>query len=654
MAEIIWDVEYLLRTSKGARGSRVYRVAISTIYELVRAQAQRTPEGTAILAPGRDSLTFARLHQQVQDVIARLNDLGVGRNDRVAVVLPNGPEAAVAFVSFACGATFAPLNPAYQASELEFYLSDLKARALIIGEGLDSPAEEVARGYGIPVTKLQAITDGPAGLFRLCGSSEPLDAPPGPAEADDVALVLHTSGTTSRPKMVPLTHRNLCESASNIQRSLQISPEDCCLNVMPLFHIHGLMAATLSSLAAGASVVCTPGFYAPEFLEWLAAFRPTWYTAVPTMHQAILRRNSDSREIISEVSLRFVRSSSAPLPPQVMSELERVFRAPVIEAYGMTEASHQIASNPLPPGHRKPGSVGPPAGPEVAIMAEESDEMLAAGKTGEIVMRGPSVTRGYANNQEANARAFVDGWLRTGDQGYVDTDGYLHLTGSLKEIINRGGEKISPREVDLVLLDHPAVKQAVAFPIPDRNLGEDVAAAVVLSDPAVTEKELRQFVSSRLASFKVPRRVVILEDIPKGPTGKIQRVGLADRLGLSDAASSSAASGSIEFVAPRTDVEEFLTRLWQDVLGLPAVSVYQRFLDSGGDSMLAARLVARIRQMLSIELTLLDFFDAPTIAQQAEIVEDLVLLEIEQMSEAEAQRSLRAETGEGKIDEQGH
>ena len=618
---------------------------MTTITHLLESQTECTPNAVALLAPERAPLTYKRLAEQVATVVTCLNDLGIGRHDRVAIVLPNGPEMAVAFLAIASAATSAPLNPAYQASEFDFYLSDLEAKALVVLGGDDSPARAAAHARGIPIVELIPSTDGPAGLFMLVGKAGPLRAPGGIAQADDVALMLHTSGTTSRPKMVPLTQRNLCASAESIRQTLQLAPGDRCLNVMPLFHIHGLVAALLASLSAGASVVCTPGFYAPQFYSWLEAFQPTWYTAVPTMHQAILSRAAANGEVIAGSRLRLVRSSSASLPPQVMAALEHTFNAPVIEAYGMTEASHQMASNPLPPAVRKPGSVGLAAGPEVGIMAEDRAELLPAGEVGEIVIRGPNVMGGYANNPAANARAFTRGWFQTGDQGYMDEDGYLYITGRLKEIINRGGEKISPREVDEVLLQHPAVAQAVAFALPDVGLGEDVAAAVVLKGTGITEKELRLFASLRLAPFKVPRRIVIVEEIPKGPTGKIQRIGLAERLGVTAQADVLAAAPGT-FVPPGTEVEKLLAQMWCEVLGLTEVSVQARFLDLGGDSILATKLVARLRDTLHIDLTLLDFFDAPTVAEQAVIVEGMLLDEVEALSDEEADRLAAEETGQ--------
>jgi acyl-CoA synthetase (AMP-forming)/AMP-acid ligase II len=493
----------------------------------------RGAEGAcALAAPGRAALNYSRLRRQLAETVRSLNGRGVGRDDTVAIVLSNGPEMASAFVSIGAGATTAPLNPAYTADEFRFYLQDLAARLLVVEAGSQSPAVAVARELGVAIAELVVTADAPAGVFELRGAPGPPPPRPGFAEADDTALVLHTSGTTSRPKLVPLTHRNVCASAAHIATTLALAPADRCLNVMPLFHIHGLIAATLASLHAGASVWCSPGFNALQFFAWLAEARPTWYTAVPTMHQAILGRAARNRDVLAGIPLRFLRSSSASLPPQVMTELEATFGVPLIESYGMTEAAHQMTSNPLPPRARYAGCVGVAAGPEVAIM-DDTGRLLPAGETGEVVIRGPNVTPGYRNNREANAAAFTNGWFRTGDQGVLDPDGYLRLTGRLKEIINRGGEKISPREVDEVLLDHPAVEQVVTFALPHQMLGEDVAAAVVLKPgTSADERELQKFVGSRLAAMKVPARIVFLAEIPKGATGKLQRIGLAQKLGL--------------------------------------------------------------------------------------------------------------------------
>jgi len=499
----------------------------STIAALLKEGRTDAP---AIGAPERSALTHGDLRTLVARTVRDLNAMGIGRNDRVAIVLPNGPEMASAFISIACGATTAPLNPAYRAEEFDFYLSDLNARALVILDGMDSPALGVAASRNIPIVRLVPVRL--AGDFRLEANLTGIPAQPGMAEDDDIALVLHTSGTTSRPKIVPLSHKNVTASAYHIGNTLSLQEEDVCLNIMPLFHIHGLIAATLSSIAAGASVVCTPGFNALKFFHWFQEANPTWYTAVPTMHQAILSRADRNKDIIAKGRLRFIRSSSSSLPPQVMESLEQTFDVPVIEAYGMTEASHQMASNPLPPRSRFSGCVGVAAGPDIAIM-NESGDLLPWGSLGEVVIRGRNVTSGYEANPEANAKAFANGWFRTGDQGVMDEHGYLRLTGRLKELINRGGEKISPLEIDTVIMDHPAVAQVVTFGMPHDKLGEDVAAAVVLREGAsCDERELRAFVDGRIADFKVPRKILFLSEIPKGATGKLQRIGLAEKLGI--------------------------------------------------------------------------------------------------------------------------
>jgi oxalate---CoA ligase len=501
----------------------------NTLAALMSHGADDTP---AILAPDRNALDFAGLRALIDDTVVALNRRGIGRGHRIAIVLPNGPEMAASFISIACAATTAPLNPAYREDEFAFYLQDIGARAMVLEAGSDSPARAAALSVGVEIIEIHTNEGDPAGVFHFADESTAAACAGGLAREDDIALVLHTSGTTSRPKIVPLTHANLVQSADNIRRSLRLNDTDRCLNIMPLFHIHGLVAAVLASLGSGGGTCCTPGFNALKFFSWLDAVSPTWYTAVPTMHQAILQRAARSTEVIARRPLRFIRSCSSALPVRVMQDLEACFDTPVIEAYAMTESAHQMTSNPLPPGMRKVGTVGIAAGPQVAIM-DASGNLLQPGETGEVVIRGPNVTSGYENNPAANAENFVHGWFRTGDQGVMDVEGYLTITGRLKEIINRGGEKVSPREVDEVLMEHPAVRQVVTFALPHDRLGEDVAAAVVLKeDASVDEAGLRAFAAVRLADFKVPRRIVFLEEIPKGATGKLQRIGLAQKLGL--------------------------------------------------------------------------------------------------------------------------
>lgn len=615
-----------------------------SIIRLLHDAAERAGSATALMAPGRLPLSFSGLMNLLRQCVLDLNACGIGRGDRVAMVLSNGPEMVTAFFGVAAVATAAPLNPAYQTAEFDFYLSDLNPQALIVEAGQATPARDVAHSRGIPIIELVPDRKGEAGQFRLQGTPRSCSAKSGLAEADEIALVLHTSGTTSRPKIVPLSQANLCASALNIARTLQLSTTDRVLNVMPLFHIHGLVAATLAPLSAAGNVVCTPGFLAPQFFEWLDEFQPTWYSAVPTMHQAILARAAGEKQTVHRAPLRFIRSSSAALPPQVMHELERTFGVPVVEAYGMTEAAHQMASNPLPPRQRKPGSVGLAAGPEVAIM-DGNGQRLPTGERGEIVIRGVNVTRGYESNPAANKDAFFTDWFRTGDQGYLDSDGYLFITGRLKEQINRGGEKLSPREIDEVLLDHPAIAQAVTFAMPHPTLGEDVAAAVVLrTKGAVTESEIRQFVTPRLSHFKVPRRVIILDEIPKGPTGKIQRIGLAAKLGLT-ATPEPAAPKRADYVAPQTPVEQELATIWEQVLNVRPVGSNDDFLQLGGDSILGTQLMARVEETFSINLHLITLFEAATLSNLATMIEaiqaaaadpDQMLLQLNELRSAEA------------------
>ena len=487
---------------------------------LLEHHSRHIPDAPAILAPGRAPLSYGRLYQHIDEIARTLRAMGIGCHDRVAVVLPNGPELAVAILAVAASAACAPLNQAYRFEELYRYFADLRPRALIAQAGINSPARRAALAHGIRVIELSVEGDQEAGLFALTGEdgSASCDAPP---SAGDVALLLLTSGTTSRPKIVPLTHAAICHSAYHSASALALRESDCGINMLPLFHGHGLTNNVLASLAAGASIVCTPGCDVNSFFAWLTAFRPTWYSAVPTMHQAILAQARHHRERATACRLRFIRSASAPLPIQTLAELEEVFAAPVIETYGMTEtASSYVACNPLPPRRRKPGSVGLPLGLDVAIM-DEAGALLPTGQTGEVVVQGSSVMAGYDGDEAATEAAFAGDWFKTGDLGFFDDDGYLFLTGRIREMINRGGEKIAPQEVDDVLLEHPAVAEVVTFAVPHATLGEDVASAVVLrSGGAATPKDIRQFAIGRIAEFKVPRQVLIVSEIPKGPTGQ--------------------------------------------------------------------------------------------------------------------------------------
>jgi acyl-CoA synthetase (AMP-forming)/AMP-acid ligase II/thioesterase domain-containing protein/acyl carrier protein len=540
-------------------------------------------------------------------VAVSLAAAGVTRTARIATMVGAGPEQASVFLGVSAGAVSAPLNPQLSRHELEFFLDDLSPAALVVAEGLDTPARDVAARLRIPVVELGVDSSRSAGWFDLdlASVSGAHDAVAHtPSRPDDAALMLHTSGTTGRPKIVCLSHANLVASAANVATALRLGPDDRCLNVMPLFHIHGIVAALLASLHAGGSVYCAPGFRRDEVVEWIDDAKPTWYTAVPTIHQAMLEAARRRAGLAGdEWPFRFIRSSSAALAPSVMRDLEACFGAPVVEAYGMTEAAHQIATNPLPPGDRKPGSVGRAAGPEVAIM-DDDGRLLPQGERGEIVIRGPNVTAGYLDAPEANAAAFEAGWFRTGDLGSIDADGYVTIGGRKKEIINRGGEKIAPREIDEALLQHPDVEQAVAFAIPHASLGEEVAAAVVLKpDARASTGELRAAVGARLSAFKVPRQIIVLDELPVGATGKLQRIGLAARLGI-DGVAGATPIGAPNFVAPRTEAETQLLEIVQDVLGLDTPpSVTDDIFDLGADSLHVVALVDAVQHGMEASLS---------------------------------------------------
>jgi oxalate---CoA ligase len=486
---------------------------MGTLFSLLQ---QGEDDHPALVVPDGPTLTYAQLRDAVGQAADELAAAGVRKGDRVAIVLPNGAESIVYFLAASMVATAAPLNPNYTEEEFRFYLEDTNAKTLVAPPG-EARAARTALGEKGRV--IEANIPSPRKSGGRVGW--------GAAEADDIALVLHTSGTTSRPKRVPLRHRNLLVSVDNVVRTYALGPEDVSLCIMPLFHVHGLVASTLATLRTGGTVVVPTRFNPLGFWPLAREYRATWYSASPTPHQLLLMRAGGQRPDGAE-HLRFIRSCSSVLTPAVQQQLEDVFGAPVLNAYGMTEAAHQMASNPLPPEDRVPGTVGRGTGVEIGIM-DDSGNLLPSGEEGEVVIKGPNVIDGYESNPEANAKSFTGGWFRTGDQGSLDSDGYLWLVGRIKELINRGGEKIAPAEIDEVLGRHHAVAEAVAFAMPHPTWGEEVAAAVVVKEP-VAATDLIRHCREHLADFKVPRQVFIVESIPRTPTGKIQRRAVAESL----------------------------------------------------------------------------------------------------------------------------
>ena len=484
----------------------------------------------ALTSENSPPLLYKDLKSFVNKIASQLAGNGISNKDRAAIVLPNGPFMASSFLTLSSYMSAAPLNTSYKTNEYEFYLKDLNPKIVIVEPNSSNEVVGVAKNLNIPVCEIKIKKDDPSGLFNLFNIESKYQLP----EENDEGLVLHTSGTTSRPKIVPLTNKNIYSSAENISKSLNLSEADHCLNIMPLFHIHGLIAILAASIRSGASICASNGFNALKFLELAKSEKITWYSGVPTMHQAILLRAEKNLELAKNLNLRLIRSSSASLPPAVFEKLNNVFGCSVIEAYGMTEATHQMTSNPLPPKKQKPGFVGIPAGPEVCIM-DEKDKILDQGETGEVCIKGDNVTLGYDNNPEANKNSFTNGWFRTGDQGYFDQNGYLKISGRLKEIINKGGEKISPLEVDNVLMDHPLIEQAVCFGYEDKLLGEDIAAAIIVKEGKnCSETDVKTYAQEKLAKFKIPKKIFFVNEIPKGATGKLQRNVLAKNFGLNN------------------------------------------------------------------------------------------------------------------------
>ena len=571
------------------------------LLEELRQRAHAAPESPAILAPALPSLTFAQLISRIDAIAARLASAGVTNDDVVAVVMPDGPDLLSMILGVASAAICAPVNPALRDAEMESCLTGLSARALIVPPTAAPAIADIALKLGIALLYADDLIAAPP-----AGPSHP--------RPSNVALLLQTSATTGKPRLVPLRHSNLQAMAASTQRILRLTAADRFLSMMPLFHLTGFLSS-LSQLLAGGVVIATAGFDSNTFLGWLQQFRPTWYTASPALHNATLPLLEARPDVLTQSPLRFVRSIGAPLPRALMASLESALRAPVLEGYGATETG-MATSNAPPPGKRKPGSVGQSAGLELAILSD-SGEALPHGAQGEIAIRGPAVISGYRNNPEATRKAFHDGWFLTGDVGYLDDEGFLFVTGRIRDIINRGGEKVLPAEIDETLMEHPSVLDAVAFGIPHPSLGEDVAAAVVLAAGAsIDETELRRFVAQRLADFKVPRRIVFLDAIPKGPTGKARRADIAE-IFLAEAGRHSNPN---EILTP---VETKLQTIWKRILRIDQIGLHDDFFAIGGDSLGLVFLMTEIEFQFGVDGTLLDgseFFASPTIATLAAVI----------------------------------
>lgn len=591
---------------------------MDTFFEHIAEQAEKSPTAIAIASPGRPPLNYQQLIATLKGGINVLHSYGLGRNDRVAIVLPNSPEMATACLMSAITTSCAPLNPEYTNEDFEFFFSTLDIKLLITEENLQSAASSIAKQLSIPILLLCSSTDNAAGLITFNDKAITSTCPDISQKSSDIAFVLHTSGSTDRPKIVALSQENILSSSINLANSLQLRKHDKCLHMLPLFHIGALVDLLIAPLSTGGSVLITTSISSEVFFSCLENHHPSWYQAVPSMLRDICERASKHDRTVFDC-LRFIRSVSAPLPTELLEELESISATPIIEIYGMTEAAGVITSNPLPPSERRKSSVGLSAGPEIVI-ANTDGNPARTGERGEVLIRGSSVISAYASELETHHEAFIGRWLRTGDEAYIDQDGYLFLTGRIKEIINRGGEKISPQEVDSVAQGHPLVAEAATFAIPHQTLGEEVAIAIVTNDINIEfrEAELLEYFSSKLAYFKVPRKIFFVSSLPKGGSGKLMRFALADQLnGISTASNRPA------FSPPESKMEKIIARSWKQALAIDAIGQQDNFFELGGDSLNAATFIHELEQSLNIRISAAALYDAPTVAEFSRKLEQL-------------------------------
>ncbi|MFD2421813.1 non-ribosomal peptide synthetase [Amycolatopsis pigmentata] len=592
--------------------------AAASALELVRQHAARRPRSVALIEPGGRSIDYGRLVGVLSSLATALRDAGVGQGDRVATILPDGLDAGVLFLAVATVAVSAPLNPAYSESELDNAFALLEPALLVVRPGLSTTAREVAKRHGIPVAELERDDDS----FRIT-LDEPARrrGPSGPHHGE--SLVLQTSGTTGQGKLVPLTWPTMLAAAEASAKAYGLTSADRRLNIMPLFHVQGLVGSLLAALCCGSSVVCADTFLPGDILNWLTKHDVTWFSASPAMHQRILEHAPE--DWLPPRALRFVRSGSAALSPVLRTALERFYRIPIVESYGMTEA-HQIASTPV----RLGVTAMVPTGSTIGLLAD-GVVSTRAGVRGEIVVSGANVISRYLVPEEANATAFVDGWFRTGDEGELTESGELRITGRIKDLIIRGGEKVAPVEVENALKRHPAVRQVAVCGVPGPGFTEQVAAVVVLEeDAAATPGELRAFARSALAPYKVPTLFDYREELPVSSGGKVSRASLARELKLKLPAigheAGRPASRDPEDVV-RTPLEANLAGLWAQVLGVESVGIHDDFFTLGGQSIEGIALVAAVNQTLHTSVEPLTLFDeGNTVRKMARLIESRRLL----------------------------
>ena len=588
----------------------------STIGDMIRRRAALQPDQAAVVATGFQSLSYRDLQCLIDEVRAALRLAGFGRRARIAIAVPNGPQAALAIVAVACSAVSIPLNPLQTSREVEIGFAALRPDAVLLFRGAESVARQAAKERGIATIEVIQSKEGILG-FEI--GEPPISTAATPDNFDEPdpnapAFILQTSGTASEPKLIPFSHRNMVAAAARVQAWFNLSSQDRCLSVSPVFYSHGLKVTVFASLLSGGTVVFPADASKFDYAEWFTFLKPTWYSAGPTLHRLIFDQTNTRADAKTGHSLRFVLSGGAPLPPDVLEGLQETFGVPVVEHYGSSEAA-QISANLPFPGLSKPGTCGVPSPGTIAIVGDDG-HVLSSGKLGEILVGGPTVISGYLDAPELSRASFHDGWFRSGDIGSIDQDGFLTLYGRKTDVINRGGEKISPLELDDALMRHPAVFEAAAFAVPHPRLGEDVVAAVVLRPGMTTTSvELRKYLQEQVAPFKVPRRIVFRKELPKGMTGKVLRRGLTNSWKEISATDTEAVTSSVENKSIDGELLNELTNLWERLLKTDQVSLDDDFFEKGGDSLLAMEMLAELEAQIGVTVPASILFEATTIRQ---------------------------------------
>ena len=579
-----------------------------TLYKCIEDGATRWPDAPYLLEPGLEPLTYLRLFEQVKFVGRVIGALDIETNQPVAIVMPNCGAMVTSIIGLASYVTCCPLNPAFTYDEFLYYLTTLEVKAVMLLAGTASPVVAAADTLKIKLLPLRPDSR-VAGRFSF-DNIEPAVSEAPPQQVEDCAMLSLTSGTTGSPKIVPILQSTLFSKFSRFSKNYRLTPADRTLAVAPLFYALGFNNSVLATLDAGASVVVVPfPLSMPELATAIEKINPTWLAISPPTVMAFLAY-LEEKPVLSHC-LRFIDTGGAGIAISAFEQTRKVLNIPLVLRYGLNEGS-LTPSDALNINPQKTGSVGVVREGEVAIL-DEQNNFLEPEKTGEVVTRGPSVFKGYRNNPAANAVAFYKGWFRTGDLGYIDNDGYLYITGRIKEMINRGGIKIMPVEVDTALQRHPAVAEAATFAVPHPVLGEVVAAAVVtIPGQTVTEAELRSFLVEQIAYFKIPSRFIFTDTIPKNPTGKVERMKLAGFFELD----GSTQPLEVEKVKPlEGSIEADIFYIWTEVLRHSDFGLDHNFFDLGGTSIEGAEVITLVQQRFARLINITTLVEYPTLRQ---------------------------------------